>query len=134
MFERVIDPDNLRLAVWKASRGKRMRDDQRRFQANLDEELARLRDELITGDYPIGNFRRFTIYDPKEREICAATFGERVLHHSLMNVCEPYFDKWLIYDSYACRVGKGQVAAVKRARRALVRHASRSMANGFALA
>ena len=76
----------------------------------------------MSGAYPIGNFRRFTIHDPKEREICAASFGERVLQHSLMNVCEPYFDKWLIYDSYACRNGKGQVAAVKRARVFAHRH------------
>ena len=85
-------------------------------------ELARLRDGLITGDYPVGDYRRFTIHDPKEREICAASFGERVLHHALMNVCEPFFDKWLIFDSYASRLGKGQVAAVRRAREFAHRH------------
>ena len=113
LFERVIDPENLRLAFWKASRGKRLRDDQRRFQENLDMEISRLREGLIMGDYPVGDYRRFTIHDPKEREICAASFGERVLHHALMNVCEPFFDKWLIFDSYASRADKGQVAAVR---------------------
>ena len=116
IFDGVIERSNLELAFWKASRGKRCREDQKRFQAHLDEELSRLRYGLVNGDYPIGDFRRFTIYDPKEREICAASFGERVLHHALMNVCEPYFDRWLVYDSYACRKGKGQIAAVKRAR------------------
>ena len=77
----------------------------------------RLRAGLLDGSYPVGNFRRFMIYDPKEREICAASFGERVLHHAIMNICEPHFDRWLIFDSYACRKGKGQLAAVKRARR-----------------
>ena len=115
LFDAVIERDNLLLAFWKASRGKRVRDDQRCFASNLEEELAKLRDGLLSGEYPIGDFRRFTIYDPKEREICAAAFGERVLHHALMNVCEPYFEKWLIFDSYACRAGKGQVVAVKRA-------------------
>ena len=123
LFEKVIEPDNLRLAFWKASRGKRCRGDQRHFQQNLDRELARLREGLIAGNYPIGDFRRFTIYDPKEREICAASFGERVLHHALLNVCEPFFDKWLIFDSYASRKGKGQVAAVARARLFAHRHA-----------
>ena len=85
------------------------------FQRNLDEELHRLREGLLAGDYPIGNYRRFTIWEPKEREICAASFGERVLHHALMNVCEPYFDRWLVFDSYACRQGKGQLKAVQRA-------------------
>ena len=114
IFERVIDPENLRLAFMKASRGKRHRDDQRSFERNLESELWRLREGLIKGDYPIGNYRRFMIYDPKEREICAASFGERVLHHALMNVCEPYFESWLVPSTYACRIGKGQLAAVKR--------------------
>lgn len=116
LFDQIVDPDNLRLAFLKASRGKRFRDDQWLFQRHLDAEIRRLHDGLLSGEYPIGNFKRFTIYDPKEREICAVPFGERVLQHALMNVCEPYFDKWLVYDSYACRKGKGQVAAVKRAR------------------
>ena len=115
LFECVVEPENLRLAFVKASRGKRQRADQMAFQRNLDEELHRLREGLLAGDYPIGNYRRFTIWEPKEREICAASFGERVLHHALMNVCEPYFDRWLVFDSYACRQGKGQLKAVQRA-------------------
>ena len=89
LFERIVDPGNLQLAFWKASKGKRFRDDQRDFMQNLGRELCRLRDGLLSGDYTIGNFTRFTIYDPKIREICAASFGERVLQHAIMNVCEP---------------------------------------------
>jgi RNA-directed DNA polymerase len=103
------------LAFWKASRSKRHRPDQRAFAKNLEKEIQHLRDGLLAGDYPVGVYTRFTIYDPKEREICAATFPERVLHHALMNVCEPHFDKWLIFDTYACRKGKGQFKAVRRA-------------------
>lgn len=115
LFESIVDPDNLRLAFFKASCGKRHRDDQSRFMRNLEDEIVRIRTGLLDGSYPVGDYRRFMIYDPKEREICAASFGERVLHHAIMNICEPYFDKWLIFDSYACRKGKGQLAAVKRA-------------------
>jgi hypothetical protein len=57
------------------------------------------------------------IFDPKERIITAPCFGERILHHAIMNVCEPHFERWLIHDSYACRRGKGRVAALVRARR-----------------
>ena len=115
IFEAVVEPANLELAFWKASRGKRARADQRAYAASLDAELAKLREGLIDGTYPIGNYRRFTVYEPKERVICAAAFRERVLHHALMNVLEPWFEKWLIFDTYACRKGKGQIAAVKRA-------------------
>jgi RNA-directed DNA polymerase len=115
LFEKVVESENLRLAFWKASQGKRHRPEQRAFAANLSAELERMRAGLLAGDYPVGNYTRFKIFDPKEREICAAAFPERVLHHALMNVCEPHFEKWLIFDTYACRKGKGQFKAVRRA-------------------
>ena len=117
LFDRILEPDNLRLAFVKASRGKRHREDQRAFEADLDAELGRLRDGLVDGTYPVGNYLRFRVFDPKEREICAAAFGERVLHHALMNLCEPEFDRRLSPDSFACRRGGGQTAALARASR-----------------
>ena len=115
LFEKVVEPENLRLAFWKASRGKRQRPDQREFAGNLAAEVERMRVGLLAGDYPVGDYTRFMIYDSKEREIYAAAFSERVLHHALMNVCEPYFERWLIFDTYACRKDKGQFKAVRRA-------------------
>ena len=115
LFDRILDPDNLRLAFVKASRGKRHREDQRAFEEDLDAELEKLRRGLADGTYPVGNYLRFRVFDPKEREICAAAFGERVLHHALMNLCEPEFDRRLSPDSFACRRGGGQTAAVARA-------------------
>jgi len=115
LFDSVLDMENLRLAFWKASRGKRAREDQREYAANLDAELARLRAGLADGTYPVGKYRRFTVYEPKERIVCAAAFRERVLHHAFMNVLEPWIEKWLVFDTYACRKGKGQLAAVDRA-------------------
>jgi RNA-directed DNA polymerase len=49
--------------------------------------------------------------------ITAPSFAERVLHHAIFNVCEPVFERWLIADTFACRTGKGQLAALDRARR-----------------
>lgn len=123
IFESVLDIDNLRLAFLKACRGKRIRADQRMFQSKLDRELIRLQQGLADGTYPVGNYTRFKIFDPKEREICAAAFGERVLHHALINVCEPYFDKWLCERTFACRKGYGQFRAVQAAAYAARRHA-----------
>jgi len=64
----------------------------------------------------VGNYHYFKIYDPKERTICAAAFSERVIHHALMNVCHANFDRFQIFDSYACRLGKGTYAALNRAK------------------
>ena len=48
--------------------------------------------------------------------ITAPCFRERVLHHAIMNVCEPVFERRLIADTFACRRGKGRLAALDRAR------------------
>ena len=69
----------------------RHRPDQRAIAENVEADIQRLRTGLLAGDSPAGNYTQFNIYDPKEREICAAAFPERVLHHALMNVCEPHF-------------------------------------------
>lgn len=63
----------------------------------------------------VGDYHYFKVFDPKERSICAAAFNERVLHHALMNVCHPIFERAQIFDSYASRIGKGTYAALDRA-------------------
>lgn len=115
LFPRIIDPDNLRLAFCKARRGKEHRPEVQEFSANVSRELATIRGQLVDGTMAIGDYHRFIIRDPKERLICAAAFRERVLHHAIMNVCEHVFERYAIFDSYACRVGKGAHAAVRRA-------------------
>jgi len=55
------------------------------------------------------------IRDPKERTISAAPVRDRVVHHAIMNHYDAVFDRHLIYDCYACRVGKGTHRAVLRA-------------------
>ena len=96
LFERIADWDNLRLAVARALRGKRQRPDARRFVQNLDHNLNAMRVSLLSGDVSVGCYRQFVIHDPKERIITAPCFRERVLHHAVMNVCEPVFVRWSI--------------------------------------
>jgi retron-type reverse transcriptase len=114
LMARIADPDNLRLAFWKARKGKSHSPSVEHFRGNLDSNLLSLRDELLSGDVCVGDYHYFTITDPKERLICAASFRERVLHHAIMNVCHDSFERFQIYDSYATRQGKGQYAALER--------------------
>ncbi len=122
LFDRILERDNLRTAACRALMGKRHRPEARRFVAHLEQNLARLRDGLATGTYPVGRSSQFVLHDPKERVITAPCFAERVLHHAVMNVCEPVFDHWLIDDTYACRKGKGRIACLLRAREHSRRH------------
>ena len=117
LIERIADADNLRVAFWKASRGKRYTPEVLRFRAELNARLCRIREQLMEGCFPWGPYRTFVIHDPKERTICAAPFRDRVAQHAIMNIAEPVFESYQIHDSYACRPGKGLDGAVARAAR-----------------
>ena len=115
LYRRIIEWDNLLCAFYNAARGKRLRPDVVLYEKNLYENLKTLQTHLINQTVPLGNYRFFKIYDPKERLICAAPFEERVLHHAIINITGLVFERLQIYDSYACRKGKGTNAALLRA-------------------
>lgn len=107
--------ETLTTAFWQASRGKRLRADMQAFTANLDEELSRLGEDILAGSAPEGRWTSFDVYDPKLRRILAPCFRDRVLHHALMMHMGPVLERALVDDTYACRPGKGSLAAVLRA-------------------
>ena len=115
LFEKIPQFDNLLLAFHKAQKGKRARWDVIEYRYGLHVNLHRLQQQILSGEPDIGHYRFFMVRDPKPREICAASFAERVLHHAIMNVCEPPLERYAVFDSYACRKEKGSVKAVQRA-------------------
>jgi retron-type reverse transcriptase len=116
LLPQIVDRDNLRLAFWKASKGKRHSHAVLAYQAELEANLATLQGQINAARLEVGDYHYFLIYEPKEREICGSAFSEQVLHHALMNACHPYFENAQIADSYASRKGKGTYAALDRGR------------------
>lgn len=114
LYWKIAEIDNLELAFWKAQRGKSGKNEVKKFRENLHDNLLAVRNEFSTGNVTLGNYHYFTVYDPKERIICAADFRERVIQHAVVNICEPFFEKYQIFDSYACRKGKGVDACLAR--------------------
>jgi retron-type reverse transcriptase len=100
-----------------AARHKKARSDVTRFAANLEQELEKIRDEILAGSAAPRPLKRFAIRDPKPRLISAPCFRDRVLHHAIMNVMGPILEASLIDHSYACRTDKGPLAAVRHAQR-----------------
>lgn len=115
--------DTLTAAYWRAARGHRDRPEVAEFAATLPARLASLRDQLLEARAPSGRWRTFTIRDPKVRTIVAPSFADRVLHHALMAHLAPVLDRALVDDTFACRVGKGTLAAALRAQHHARRHA-----------
>ncbi|MBM3435246.1 MAG: hypothetical protein FJY07_03390 [Bacteroidetes bacterium] len=84
------------------------------FEKNFEKNLFHLKDEIISGCYQPGRCIAFIVNKPVKREIFAADFRDRVVHHWLINKLNPLFEKIFITDSYACRTGKGTLYGIKR--------------------
>jgi retron-type reverse transcriptase len=115
LFEQVVDFHGLRAAAQSASAGRRHLPAVAIFLFDQEAELFRLQRELRDRTYQPGPYRTFVIHDPKQRTINAPPFRDRVVHHALCTAVGPVFERVAIFDSYACRKGKGSHAAVDRA-------------------
>ena len=113
-IERIASFEGLRQAARRAARGKLRSVEVARFLFDLEIEVLRLREELLAETWRPRGYRTFAIRDPKPRTISAAPFRDRVVHHALCAELEPRLEAVAVADSYACRKGKGTVAAVRR--------------------
>lgn len=85
------------------------------FELDYESNLIQLWNELNNGSYQPGKSIAFIVHKPVQREIFAADFRDRVVHHLIINKLNPLFEKEFIQDSYACRVGKGTHYGISRA-------------------
>ena len=84
------------------------------FEKHFEYHLFKLKQEILNGSYQPGRSIAFIVDKPVKREIFAADFRDRVVHHLIINKLNPLFEKEFISDSYACRVGKGTHYGIKR--------------------
>ena len=104
----------LETAYKKVRKGKRYRIEVLVFKSDLDSNLLRIQEQLRNGTFQFGPYRRHWVYIPKKRNVMALPFDSRIVQWSIYLTLMPYFDRLMIEDSYACRVGKGSLAAVER--------------------
>ena len=102
-------------ACIRCRKGKRNTHNALKFEQNLCENLCDLETSLNSRTYTPKRSVCFLTTSPKLREVFAADFSDRVVHHLITPVLEEMFEPKFIYDSYSCRVGKGIHAAQKRA-------------------
>jgi RNA-directed DNA polymerase len=122
LYDRIIHPLNLWSAYKDAARGKRYQTAAAHFEYDLEKNLVELEHDLRDETYQPGGYQSFYIQRPKRRLINAAPFRDRVVHHALMNVIEPLFERQFIFDTYANRKGKGTHKALDRCTYYLRRH------------
>lgn len=114
LWPEITDWDNLYKAFLAARKGKRYKPGALRFCARLEENITDIQNRLLWGSWSPAPWKEFMVYDPKRRLIQAPPFKDRVVHHALVDVIEPLFEKKFIFDSYACRKGKGFHQSVAR--------------------
>ena len=114
LYEDIYDLNNLFLAYKKAKKGKSKKDYVIEFEKNLFENLRELHEELKNQTYSPKPLKTFILRDPKTRVISKSDFRDRIVHHAIVRVLEPIFDKTFIYDSCANRKEKGNILALQR--------------------
>ena len=114
LWKELCSYNNLFFAYKKARKHKTTKDYVIEFEMNLKHNLQPLRSELLLHSYRPKPLVNFIIRDPKTRKISKSDFRDRIVHHALCNIIEPIFEKAFIYDSFANRISKGTLKAIKR--------------------
>lgn len=107
IWPRIVNWDNLYAAYKAAAAGKKTKHEVLVFRDRLEENITNIQNHLVWGSWRPSAYRRFVIFERKQRHIMAPPFCDRVVHHALVRVVEPLFEKRFIHHSYACRKGKG---------------------------
>lgn len=101
-------------AYYDARRNKRNTYSALVFEKQYESNLFQLYNEIINQTYLLKPSVCFINFKPVQREIFAAHFRDRVVHHLIYNYISPIFERTFINDSYSCRVGKGTHYGIKR--------------------
>jgi hypothetical protein len=101
-------------AYFDCRKAKRNSLNQLRFEAELESNLVSLYHDLINGDYKIGCSIAFVVTHPKIREVWAADFRDRVVHHIIYKAIFDRFYRRFIRDCYACIPGRGTHDGMRR--------------------
>ncbi len=110
-------------AYFRCRKNKRRTHNALAFELDYEANLVTLWNEINDGTYRPGKSIAFIVNKPVKREIFAADFRDRIVHHLIISKLNPHFEALFIFDSYACRTGKGTLFGIKRLER-FIRRAS----------
>lgn len=115
LYEKIISIENLIVADSKARRGKSGSYGVKKHDRNKEANILKLHEILKQKSFKCSQYRVFTIYEPKEREIHQLPyFPDRIVHHALMNVLEPIWCSLFTADTYSCIKGRGIHGAMRK--------------------
>lgn len=107
MYDKITSFTNLLKAYYKARRSKRFRKRLQKIEIDFEDRLINICYQLKNRSYKPKKYHRFLVFEPKKRQISAPAFIDRIIHHAILIVIEPVFDKQFIPTNFACRKNKG---------------------------
>jgi len=119
LYDEMIALEHLFLCWEQFRRGKRKREDVQVFERHIEDEIFQLHEELKTQTYCHHPYRKFYVFDPKERYISKASVRDRLVHHMVYNVLNAIYEPRFIFHSFSCRVGKGTHVGIEHLNRML---------------
>ena len=123
LWDKFISRENFDLAAKKAVKSKKSKKTVKKFLENREENLEKLRQDIISGKFRTTPYRTFVIYEPKRRVIYKLPlYPDHIVHHALINVLGPIWQSFFIKDSFACIPGRGLLHASQRNMRFLKRN------------
>lgn len=105
---------DLYIAFYDARKHKTQKPYVKVFERNLKKELEKLCEDLWNKTYKPQPSRCFIINYPKKREVFAAQFRDRVVHHLYFNYTHEIYERTFIEDSYSCIKNKGTLYGINR--------------------
>src|SRR5215469_8010526 len=102
-------------AYYECRKNKRNKTGALQFEVELEKNLIELWEEINSGTWQPRPSTVFIVDKPVIREIFAASFRDRIVHHLVIGRLNPLFEKLFVFDSYSCRKGKGTHFGVSRA-------------------
>ncbi len=106
--------EDLLQAYYDARRNKRNTCNQLKFELQMEDKIYGLFQHLRDRTYKVGRSVAFIIEEPVKREVFAASFADRVIHHLFYNYTNEIFERSFIADCYSCRKGRGTSYGVER--------------------
>ncbi len=101
-------------AYYDARKNKRNTYNQLKFEIHYEHYLFKLYEDIVNRQYEIGNSICFIVTHPVKREVLAANFRDRIIHHLIYNYVNPLVEQQFIPDSYSCRKGKGTLFGIRQ--------------------
>lgn len=106
--------EDLYIAYMEARKNKRGSINQLRFELEFEHGLHTLCEEISERTYEPSPSTAFIVKSPVQREIFAADFRDRIVHHLIYRYIISIVERKLINDTYSCRKGKGTLYGINR--------------------